>query len=178
MTLCRTKDKLFQDGDGKHMNEKLFRKNSLDKVTGPEQLDEYIKVAKPGLWVTLTAIGVLLLAVFIWGFYGTLPTTISAVGVVNAGEVKLYLPMEQADKVHAGMPIKAGDALGTVISVAKTPLSKAEIKAELQRDYFAETLNLADWNVPIAASIPGLSDGVMPLVITLHSVKPLDFFLN
>ena len=160
------------------MNEKLFRKSSLDKVTGPEQLDEYIKVVKPGLWVTLAAIGVLLLAVFIWGFYGTLPTTISAAGVVNAGEVKLYLPIEQAEKVHAGMPIKAGDALGTVTSVAKTPLSKAEIKAELQSDYLTETLNLTDWNVPVAASIPGLSDGVMPVAITVDSVRPMDFFLN
>ena len=38
------------------MNDKLFRKSSLDKITGPEQLDDYIRVASPSLWVMLLSL--------------------------------------------------------------------------------------------------------------------------
>ena len=47
------------------MNDKLFRKSSLDKITGPEQLDDYIRVASPSLWVMLGAVVVLLIAVLV-----------------------------------------------------------------------------------------------------------------
>ena len=42
------------------MNEQLFRKKSVDKVSSPEQLNEYIRVANPGVWMVLAAIVILL----------------------------------------------------------------------------------------------------------------------
>lgn len=42
------------------MNQQLFRKKSVDKVSSPEQLNEYIRVANPGVWMVLAAIVILL----------------------------------------------------------------------------------------------------------------------
>lgn len=53
------------------MDTKLFRKSSIDRVTSPEQLNEYIKVVRPGVWVLLAAIIVLLLGFVLWGIFGT-----------------------------------------------------------------------------------------------------------
>ena len=33
------------------MNEEIFRKKSLDKVKSPENLDDYIRVSNPGVWL-------------------------------------------------------------------------------------------------------------------------------
>lgn len=52
------------------MANKLFREKSLNKVASPEQLDDYIKVANPGIWLTLLAIMVLLLGLCVWGVFG------------------------------------------------------------------------------------------------------------
>ena len=38
------------------MNEKIFREKSIDRIKSPEMLDEYIKVANPGVWLSLAAI--------------------------------------------------------------------------------------------------------------------------
>lgn len=160
------------------MSEKIFRKRSLDRVTGPEQLDDYIRVAGPSLWVALGAVGVLLAAAFVWGMFSALPATIPASGVVKDGEATIYLPVEQAAKVREGMPVKAGDVAGMVKSVAKMPLSGAEVRAALQSDYLAEMLHLTDWNIPVTADVPGLPDGVVPVAVTVESVRPLDFLTN
>ena len=41
------------------MNDKIFRKKSVDKMSSPEQLNDYIKVTSPGIWMVLAAIAIL-----------------------------------------------------------------------------------------------------------------------
>ena len=50
----------------------IFRKKSIDKVSSPEKLDDYIRVTTPSVWITLAAIAILLAGVIIWGFFGEL----------------------------------------------------------------------------------------------------------
>ena len=49
------------------MNEKLFRKKSIDKMKEPDELNDYIRISEPGIWVLLAALLILLIAVCIWG---------------------------------------------------------------------------------------------------------------
>ncbi len=45
----------------------IFRKTSLDRISSPEGLNDYIKVSRPSLWLILGAIAVLLAAAIFWG---------------------------------------------------------------------------------------------------------------
>ena len=38
----------------------LFRKKSIDRIQSPEQLNDYLRVANPAVWVLLAAILLLL----------------------------------------------------------------------------------------------------------------------
>lgn len=51
------------------MDEKqsIFRKTSIDRISSPERLNDYIKVSNPGVWIVLAAVAVLLAAALIWG---------------------------------------------------------------------------------------------------------------
>ena len=160
------------------MNEKLFRKASIEKITGPEQLDDYIRVDSPSLWAVLAAAVILLIAVLIWSTTGTLPTTVSVVGVAKDGVITCYLPTDKAAEIKAGMTAKAGIAEGEVSSVAQTPLSKAEATSVLGSDYLIETMGLTDWNVPVTVTAPGVSDGMVQVSVTVDTVKPISFILN
>ena len=62
------------------MNTNLFRKSSIDRVNSPEQLNEYIRVANPGVWLILAAVVALLVGVVIWGVWGTIETTVEKIG--------------------------------------------------------------------------------------------------
>ena len=54
------------------MNNSIFRQKSIDKVSSPEKLDDYIRVTTPSVWVTLAAIGILLIGTIVWGIFGEL----------------------------------------------------------------------------------------------------------
>ncbi len=38
------------------MKKELFRKDVVDRITAPEQLRDYIKVVKPGVWCIITGV--------------------------------------------------------------------------------------------------------------------------
>lgn len=56
------------------MNSSIFRRKSMDKISSPEQMNDYIRVANPSVWMILAAIIVLLIGVCVWGMYGQLDT--------------------------------------------------------------------------------------------------------
>ena len=58
------------DQEEKAMNNSIFRQKSIDKITSPEKLDDYIKVTKPSVWITLIAIVLLLAGAVVWSIFG------------------------------------------------------------------------------------------------------------
>ena len=56
------------------MSDQIFRKKSLDRISSPEQLNDYIRMANPGIWMILAAVIILLAGVCVWGIFGHLDT--------------------------------------------------------------------------------------------------------
>lgn len=54
------------------MNNSIFRQKSIDRISSPEKLDDYIRVTTPSVWITLAAIVILLVGAIIWGIFGEL----------------------------------------------------------------------------------------------------------
>ena len=48
------------------MNQDLFRKSAMDRVTSPDQLNDTIKVVPTGIWLVLVAIIVVLVATLVF----------------------------------------------------------------------------------------------------------------
>ena len=169
------------------MNNTLFRKSSLDKVSSPDQLNDYIKVSNPGVWIVILALFILIAAVVVWGFAGSLPTTVHIKGVVLEGSVLCYVSVDSAASIRVGQAVKMQGAGreaaldGKVASVATLPVSAAEIKSELGSDYLAGTLAKEDFSVKvlITPDKAGLVNGTMlDLQIVTDSVRPADFLME
>ena len=48
----------------------IFREKSLERVTSPEQLNDYIKVTTPSVWMILFATLVLIVGTLFWAVFG------------------------------------------------------------------------------------------------------------
>ena len=60
------------------MDNKIYRETSVNRISSPEQLNDYLKVTKPGVWIVLLAVALLLAGLLVWGiFFG--------VGVIEKG---------------------------------------------------------------------------------------------
>lgn len=104
------------------MNEKLFRKKNLDKVASPEQLDEYIRVSNPSAWAVLAAFLILLVGVCVWGIFGRLDTTVTAVAVKEAEGVVCYVKETDRSEIETGMPVIIDEEEYSVVSIAESPV--------------------------------------------------------
>ena len=81
------------------MNDKIFRKKSIDRMSSPEQLNDYIKVTNPGVWMVLAAIVILLVGVCVWGVFGKLETKLSVAAVSQDGQTVLYVKEDDLSAV-------------------------------------------------------------------------------
>ena len=138
------------------MSEEIFRKKSLDKVKSPENLDEYIRVSNPGVWLLLVSIIVLLAGAFVWGVFGQIESSAEASVQVKNGVAVCYIGEGDASSIQNGMAVKFGGFEAVISDVSK------------EGDNYVCTL-LCEQKVP-----EGIYDGK---VIT-ETVKPITFVLN
>lgn len=157
------------------MNENLFRKKSIDRVSSPEQLDSYIRVSNPGVWLLLAAITVLLIGVCVWGVLGRLDTTLPAVAVVADGRCTVYVKEGVHEDIAPGMTVKLGDR---EYSVASIPLEPILVDDQFNR-YACHVggLQEGDWVYAVAVS-GDAADGVYSAQIVTERVSPISFVIN
>ena len=102
------------------MAKQLFREKSLKYISSPEQINDYLKVTKPGVWAVLVAIIVLLVGLVIWGHFAYIGSTIDGYADVEDGIMVMYFNSpEYASSVKEGMKIQIGESISTIDSVGK-----------------------------------------------------------
>lgn len=60
----------------------IFRKSSLESMSSPEQLNEYIKVINPGIFIILAGVAAVIIAAAIWSVFGSVSDTVHVKGVI------------------------------------------------------------------------------------------------
>lgn len=160
------------------MNDNIFRKQSLDRISSPEQLTDYIKVSSPRVWVILFAIAILLISCLIWSVFGTLSTTQKTSAYVHDGNAVCYVDKETAAKLKPGMSVQLGKASGIIVEIAGEQISEEELNEKVLNSYTVKTLMSEHRIYPVNINVTGVPDGIYEIVITTDSVKPISFILN
>ena len=144
------KDEKAMAGENK---KSIFRKKSLDRISSPEQLTDYIHVTNPGIWV-LFAVIILMLAGFIaWASVGQLETVVDAKAAVIDGTA--HITVYDRAAISSGMTVRMGNEEFTVSSV--------------EHDEMGRTLAYA----PVT-----LADGIYDAGIVTETISPISFLLS
>ena len=105
-------------------NEKqIFRKSSIARFSSPEQLNDYIRVSNPSVWMMLAAVIVLLVGVCVWGVFGRLESKILSAGTCENGMFICYVTEEDVAKIKTGMLVKVNGNDFAVSEISPRPIA-------------------------------------------------------
>ena len=157
------------------MENTIFRKKSMDRISSPEQLNDYIRVTNPGIWTVLAAVIVLLVGFIVWGVVGTLETKVSAAAVSDGENVILYVSEAEIAGVAQDNAVRIDDAEYTVSAIADAPIAVDESFTNYA--LHIGDLSMGEWVYPVTVSA-NLPDGVYEASIVTDSVSPISFLFN
>lgn len=136
------------------MQEKLFRKKSLDKVKSPEKLNEYVKVASPALWLILIGVLLLIAGAIVWASVYNLEVRTKAVAIVKSNVATLKVgSTAEFKKIKKGMAVKIED-----------------------KDYAVESID--NTNYTFTVSTPSLEDDVYNAYVVTDIIHPISYLIN
>lgn len=163
-------------------NSNIFTEKAAGKLRSPDDLDEYVRVTNPSVWVVLAACACLMIGLFAWGVFGTLTTSVGAVGACVDGETVCFLSNNDASKVHIGDVANVGGELMEVAEISPVPVSFAEAREIVGGDYLASTLVGSDWVYVVRFSGDGgagLQVGVpLSVNITTERIAPISLIFK
>lgn len=155
----------------------IFREKSLDRINSPEQLNDYIKVAGPGIWSLMTAIIVLLLGVCAWGIFGHLDTTLKTAVLIENGNAVVYIADEDISIIKEGMTVTVDGHTYTIREINKQPVQASRLQNEflLYKGSFSEETWI--YACALSGEDPA-ADGVYSASIVTESIHPISFIMN
>jgi len=121
----------------KKNKKQLFRKESLERLSSPEKLDQLMQVVDRQDWLPLSTLGALVVAAIVWSIVGKIPVNVMSKGllIIPRRVVNIQSPVEGQLKqlnVQAGDCIKKDEVIATI-----DPFDTRQ-KLQLEREKLAQ----------------------------------------
>lgn len=155
---------------------KLFREKSLERISSPEELNDYVRVANPGVWLLLSGIVILLAGFIVWGIFGSVETTVPGVCVTEKGISTCYVSEEDAARIKQGMKITIEDGSECEANY----ISARSIEAEdVLSEYAMHIGGFEAQQWVHAIEVAGNAvEGTYAAKITLEALHPIKFIFS
>ena len=134
-------------------NKSVFRQETLERISSPEQLNDYLHVTNPGIWVILIAVIVLILGVFVWACTGTVET-----------------------KSPASMIVK--DHVAEIVLKDDSVLEDGMVIREASQEFFIASVKEDEYGRKIGIAEVSLPDGKYDAEVVTDTTRPVEFLLK
>ena len=157
-------------------NGKLFREKSLETVSSPEVLNDYLKATSPGVWLVLGAVIALLAGFILWGIFGRIDTVSRLAVRSKGGNAVCVVPYEKLDAL-----MKAGSVTLNGREIALDTDGRFEMNVVSDTtDPFVRMAGGLEAGTPVVeltleAELP---DGVYTAEAVLESLQPISLLLR
>lgn len=154
------------------MEDKKFK-----KVNSPDQLNQYIRLSNPGVWILLLAIVVLLVGVCIWGYFGKIDTKIKTVVISDNYTSYLYVKEEDMAKIKNGMQVELNnnENIFEIADIEETPEKVTDDMDEYARHL--GNFQVGEWVYKCRLN-KNLREGTYGANIVVESIAPMVFITN
>ena len=98
--------------------QQIFRQKSIDRISSPEELNDYLHVTNPAIWVVLAGVILLLVSLFVWSAFTVIESYATGTGVVENGQLTVtFDDVNVAQNVETGMTVTVGELQVPITSV-------------------------------------------------------------
>ena len=153
----------------------VFREKSLKRVASPEELDDYIKVTNPGIWLLLACVIIFLAGILAWGYFGKLESLMTVYGKSENGSFTGYVTGKKFMELNEGMEVRAEETHGYITALSPYPTPAGEIIPQSSLEKFDFKADTPLYPVSCNLSLP---DGVYEASIVLEEIKPLSLIFD
>ncbi len=154
----------------------IFREKSIERISSPEQLDSYLRVTNPPMWLGLGAVILLLTGALIWGIFGRLESTVRAVAVCAEGETVCYVSETDFERVALSNEVRIGE-----LSAHVTGKEQEAVRAEtVLNDYAMHLCELEEGEYVHALTLDAApeAEGNYAATVVVESIPAIRFLLN
>ena len=154
-----------------------MEEKKLRKVDSPEQLNQYIRLSNPGVWILLIAIVVLLIGVCAWGFFGKIDTKITTVAISSDYNSYIYIKETDLEKVKTGMKVEIANNENKyeIVEIETTPEKVTDELSEYARHL--GNFQTGEWVYKCRLN-KNLKEGTYGANIVVESIAPMVFITN
>lgn len=135
------------------MADGVFKRSTMNRIASSEELDHYIKVTNPSAWAIVLAAFLLVAGVIVWAVVAIVPVTVETTGVAmqdpttNETVVACWVDKATAKRIgQSGLTASIDGVEAKSASMGETPMSASEVVSALGSDFYADSIELDDWN--------------------------------
>ena len=134
----------------------VFRAKAVDRLSSPEQINDYLRVTKPSVWIALVVVVVLLVGALLWSSMVSINSYAQGTATVEDGMMVItFENPEYAQNVQVGMSVDVGASRATILSVGVQPDG-----------------------APVAYAETSLADGTYPARVSYRQTQVLKLLFN
>jgi hypothetical protein len=159
------------------MSEKnsIFRKKSLDRIESPEQLNDYIRVTSPGIWIFLAAAIVLLVGIILWGIFGHLVTRTDLQVNVEGGTGTCYVTAVVSEDINEDSRLEVEEySVPVELDTSQSVIAASVLTEEALS---LEGLTGSEILYPVTAQL-SLGNGTYNGALVIEKIKPISFIIS
>lgn len=156
------------------MNQPLFRKESLRRISSPEQLGAYLRVPGAGGWALLAAIVLLLAGAVVWAVWGRLEVSSPGAGSCQNGTITCLVSAETAGQLTDQSRLVVEEREYSFAVDSQPVLVSDETNGYLLK---AAGLQPGQWAYALQAQVP-LEDGIYDVQLLVDRFRPLSLLWN
>ena len=154
---------------------KLFRSKSLEKISSPEQLNDYISVTTPAVWMLLSGIILILIGAVVWGIFGELDTRLTVPAIVHDNMAELYVKADDVSSIELYQDVEIEDYEGIVLSLGNESIKAEEVLGDLILTEVGYDDGDIVYSIGAGVDAP---DGIYIADIIVDTVSPMSFLTN
>lgn len=156
-------------------NETIFRDKSIERISSPDQLNDYVKLSNPGIWFILAAIMIILAGACVLGIFGHIDSTVPGVGIAKDGRMVCLVKKEYGDRFEKDMTVKVdGEEYNAALRNSK-PVTVWETTDPYA--LFVGDMQPGEWVYEI--DVEGIfTDGSYEAQLVTERISPLSFLFG